>query len=143
MNWEKLTPKHYYQDPVEHIHSINVFDAKQYDKLYENQNNFEHPVWQEFDAKYKTGFEFKEDITEIDFQKEIIAFWFFRERSDQNKPPQIDLAGKLIPYTPNTFLLTACKDITIQEAKNKYIRRPFIQLDLSTAQFNTIIKRLR
>ena len=39
MNWEKLKQNHYNKDPVEHIYSKTIFDMKEYDDLYENQNN--------------------------------------------------------------------------------------------------------
>ena len=49
MNWDRLQTKNYFADPVEHIHGIRIVDDKEYDKLYENQNNFSHKVWKEFD----------------------------------------------------------------------------------------------
>jgi hypothetical protein len=142
MNWEKLKKHNYHNDPVPHIHAVGIFDIKEYDRLYENQNNLEHQIWKEFDQKYKTGFEFKEDITNIDFKKEVIALWFFKERTDRGSAPDIDVAGKLIPYFPNTFVLTECKDIKIRNNKNKYIRRPFIQLDINKKQFDQICHRI-
>ena len=66
MNWEKLTHRQYHTDPVEYVYAQSIFDTKEYDRLYENQLNLGHDSWQEFDKKYKVGFEFKEDITEID-----------------------------------------------------------------------------
>ena len=143
MNWEKLNKRKYYNEPVEHIHAMDIFDTQEYDRLYENQNNLEHAVWQEFDKKYKIGFEFKEDITDIDLDKEVIALWFFRERSDRYAGPHIDLSGKKIAYTPNTFILTKTKDIKVIEAKKKYIRRPMVQLDISGKIFDNICGRFK
>tara|TARA_Y100001972_G_C7460396_1_gene234986 strand:- start:29 stop:460 length:432 start_codon:yes stop_codon:yes gene_type:complete len=143
MNWLRLKSKHYFTEPTEHIHAVDIFDTQEYDILYENQNNINHPVWKEFDQKYKTGFEFKEDITEIDKDKEIIALWFFRERSDHNHPPVFDLNGKSISYTANAFLITEYKEFQIKEAKRKYIRRPLVQLDLSKKKFKELVKRLK
>lgn len=143
MNWDKLKKHHYHAEPVEHVHSVNIFDTKEYDDLYDNQNNFDHPVWQDFDKKYKIGFEFIDDLTKINFNKEVMALWFFRERSDMNAPPQIDLSGKLIQYKANTFLLTKNKKFKIIEAKRKYIRRPVVQLDISNDQYEKIIERLK
>ena len=62
MNWEKLKSIHYHEDPVAYIYSHALVESKEYDNLYENQNDLTHQVWQEFDAKYKTGFEFKSDF---------------------------------------------------------------------------------
>ena len=64
MNWEKIKKSYYYKEPVEHILAPSIFDLKEYETLYENQNNLSHQVWQEFDAKYKIGYEFLQDIQE-------------------------------------------------------------------------------
>ena len=80
MNWEKLKPNHYFDDPVTHIYTQSMFDTREYDRLYENQNNLNHQSWQEFDSKYRTGFEFKNGFSDIDFNREIICLWFFKER---------------------------------------------------------------
>ena len=87
------------------------------------------------------GFEFKEDITQINYNKEVIALWFFKERSDL-KTQDINLAGKLISYSPNALLLTKSKDITIKDNNKKYIRRPFVQLDVSKTKFEKMCERL-
>ena len=143
MHWDKLKKEHYFADPVEHVVSNTIFPTKEYDTLYENQNNFNHTTWKEFDAKYRTGFELKDDITQIDFNKEIIALWFFRERSDSYSQPDLNVGGKKIRYHQNKFLLTPCKDITIEEQKKKYIRRPCIQLDISKLKYEQIVKRFK
>tara|TARA_A100001011_G_C13907939_1_gene673850 strand:- start:63 stop:494 length:432 start_codon:yes stop_codon:yes gene_type:complete len=143
MNWEKLTKNKFHQQPVEYIHAMDIFRQQEYDRLYENQNNLEHKAWHEFDSKYRIGYEFKEDITDIDFNKEVIALWLFRERSDNRSGPLIDVAGKQIAYTPNTFILTKSKNIKIQESKKKYIRRPMIQLDVSAETFDKICARFK
>ena len=142
MNWEKLQQKNYHTDPVEHIYSMSTFDTKEYDILYENQNNLNHQLWQDFDEKYKLGFEFKEDITEIDLQREIVAVWCFRERNDRSKPPHFILAGKKIAYYPNALIITESKDIKIDDGKSKkYIRRPFIQLDINKDTFAKLMAK--
>ena len=58
MNWKKLKPQHYFKEPVEHIYATAIVDIKEYDSLYENQNNLSHQIWQDVDTKYKIGFEF-------------------------------------------------------------------------------------
>ena len=112
----------------------------------DNQNNVSITLFGEKFSLLIDGiqlFEFKNDLTEIDFNKEVIALWFFKERSDRNSQPFIDLAGKLIPYYPNAFLLTTCKKIKIKEAKKTYIRRPVVQLDLSSKKYYEIIERFK
>ena len=143
MNWEKIRYTQYIPDPVEIIYARLIVDPSEYDRLYEKQNNLGHKVWQDFDEKYKMGFEFKEDITEIDLNKEVIALWFFRERSDRGSTPHLDISGKLFPYEANTIVLTTCKKVTVKEAKRKFIRRPLIQLDLSKAEYDKIIQRVK
>ena len=143
MNWEKIRPSQYITNPVEIIYARNIVDSPEYDRLYENQNNLDHKVWKDFDEKYKIGFEFKEDITDIDLNKEVIALWFFRERSDRGSTPHLDIKEKLLPYEPNTIVLTACKQIKVQESKRKYIRRQLIQLDIIKAEFDKIIERVK
>jgi len=140
MNWETLKPKNFFKDPVEHIYTMSLFDSNEYDKLYENQNNLDHQVWQEFDKKYSTGYEFKENFSDINFNKEIMCLWFFKERSDRTIC-HVVVNGKAIPYTPNTFLITKSKDIKLVYTKRKYLRHPFIQIDLSLSAWDKILKR--
>ena len=42
MNWEKLKTNHFFKEPVEHVYTSTVYDIKDYDKLYENQNILTH-----------------------------------------------------------------------------------------------------
>jgi len=143
MNWEKLKTNHYFKDPVEHVHASTLYDMKEYDKLYENQNNLNHHVWQEFDQKYKTGFEFMNDIGEINTNKVVICVWFFKDRNDRSGGEDIVLNGKKIKYQPNTFLITQSTDIKILDKKDKYIRRPLLQLDLKVEVWNQILERFQ
>ena len=143
MNWEKLKTNHYFKDPVEHVHASTLYDMKEYDKLYENQNNLNHHVWQEFDQKYKTGFEFMNDIREINTNKVVICVWFFKDRNDRSGGEDIVLNGKKIKYQPNTFLITQSTDIKILDKKDKYIRRPLLQLDLKVEVWNQILERFQ
>ena len=142
MQWHWLKKSHYYKEPVEYVCASTIFPEKQYDILYENQNNLSHKVWQDFDQQYKTGFEFKEDLSQIDYNKEIIALWFFRERSDMNKSPELNIGGLAVPYQPNTFVLTRCNEITINEHSKIYIRRPFMQLEMSAQEFDKICQNI-
>ena len=142
MNWEKLKPDHFFKTPVEHFYMSSIFDMLEYDRLYENQNNLEHRVWQEFDEQYKTGFQFFEDLRQLDKKKEIICLWFFKERTDRTAGQEIELAGKILNYTPNTFLITKSKDIKVLERqKRKHNRRPFLQLDLKNETWEQLLKR--
>ena len=140
MNWEKLKSQHYHKEPVEYIYTRSIFDLKEYDKLYENQNNLMHEVWKDFDEKYRVGFEFLDDIRDINKDKDIMCLWFFKERNDRSAGNNIKISGKTITYYPNTFFITESKDIKILE-KNEYIRRPVLQLDLSTSTWNTMLER--
>lgn len=142
MNWDKLKPNHYHNDPVPHIYTMTVFDTREYDKLYENQNNLEHKVWQDFDAKYKTGYEFKNNFSDLNFQKEIMCLWFFKERSDRTKS-HVEVNGKQLAYNGNTFLITKSKDIKLVQTKRKYIRHPLVQIDMTNNHWQTLLSKLR
>ena len=138
MNWEKLKKPHYHEEPVEHILATAIFSLKEYDSLYENQNNLSHQVWQEFDAKYKVGYKFLQDIKDVNLNKEVICLWFFKDRSDKDAGVDIDLSGKLITYNPNTFLITESKKLKILERKKFFPNRPALQIDLSKKIFAEI-----
>ena len=140
MDWRKLKTKHLHQAPVPHIHAIDLMDTLEYDRLYENQNNLQHQVWQDFKNKYKVDFQFKENLESIDLTKEVIALWFFRERSDRTAAPDLNVGGVIVGYYPNGFMLTKCNDIKIDYKKKKYIRYPFLQIDMTAQQFDDIIK---
>ena len=143
MNWEKIKKSYYYKEPVEHILATAIVDLKEYDNLYENQNNLSHQVWQDFDTKYKIGFEFFKDLREFNKNKEVICLWFFKERSDNSKNNAIELEGKNIMYSPNTFFITNSKNIKINDAGKQWPYRPVLQLDLSIKEYNKIIKMIR
>ena len=140
MNWLEIKKSHYHKEPVEHILTDAIFNLKEYDILYENQNNLSHQVWQDFDTKYKIGFEFFKDLHEFNKNKEVICLWFFKERSDRKIGNDIDLEGKIIKYKPNTFLITRSKNIKIIKRKSVLPNRPVLQLDLSIKEYNKIIR---
>ena len=142
MNWEKLKSNHYFEKPVPHIYTSTIFDIKEYDKLYENQNNLNHKTWRDFKEKYKTDFQFLSNLTEIDKKREVIALWFFPERSDRGATPTLVLENKKIKYFINSFLLTTCNNLKINELDEKYIRYPLVQLKMSLSTYNKIIERL-
>ena len=142
MNWEKLKSQHYHKEPVEYIYARSIFELKEYDKLYENQNNLMHEVWKDLDEKYRVGFEFLDDIRDINKDKDIMCLWLFKEWNDRSAGTDIKIAGKTITYYPNTFLITESKDIKILE-KNEYIRRPVVQLDLSRKTYKSIVERFQ
>jgi hypothetical protein len=140
MNWLEIKKSHYHKEPVEHILASNIFNLKEYDILYENQNNLSHQVWQDFDTKYKIGFEFFKDLREFNKDKEVICLCFFKDRDDKKTGNDVDLEGKIIKYKPNTFLITRSKNIKIIERKSVLPNRPVLQLDLNIEEYNKIIK---
>ena len=142
MNWENIKKSYYYKEPVEHILAPAIFNLDEYDSLYRNQNDLSHQVWQDFDTKYKIGFEFFKDLREFNKDKEVICLWFFKDRDDRKTGNDIDLEGKIIKYKPNTFLITRSKNIKIIERKVPLPNRPVLQLDLSIKEYNKIIKMI-
>ena len=143
MNWDKLKTNHYFKEPVEHIYSSTIFDLKEYDRLYENQNNLSHQSWLEFKNKYKVSVKMLDDISEIDKSKEILCIWFFKERTDRSGGEDILLSGKTLKYLPNTFLITESKLLTVLDKKDEYIRRPLVQINLIKSQYDQIVQRFR
>jgi hypothetical protein len=142
MHWEKLKASHYFSEPVEHIYTSTIFDQKIYDKLYENQNDLNHKVWQDFKKMYKVGYEFLDDIKQIDLKLDTVCVWFFKERTDRSAGDIIRLHNKKIIYKPNTFLLTISKELKIIES-HEYIRRPCLQLQITKDQFTNITTNFR
>ena len=142
MNWLEIKKSHYHKEPVEHILADAIFNLKEYEILYENQNNLSHQIWQDFDTKYKIGFEFFKDLREFNKDKEVICLWFFKERSDNSKNNDIELEGKNIMYSPNTFFITKSKNIKISDKGKRWPYRPVLQLDLSIKEYNKIIKMI-
>jgi hypothetical protein len=142
MNWLEIKKSHYHKEPVEHILADAIFNLKEYEILYENQNNLSHQIWQDFDTKYKIGFEFFKDLREFNKDKEVICLWFFKERSDNSKNNAIELEGKNIMYSPNTFFITKSKNIKISDKGKRWPYRPVLQLDLSIKEYNKIIKMI-
>lgn len=142
MHWEKLKPNHFFKEPDYHFYSKTLFDTSEYDRLYENQKNPSHISWQEFDRKYKTGFQLYDDLRDLDLNREVICMWFFKERSDNTAGEDIQLAGKTITYRQNSFFITKSKDIKIVErTKRQHNRRPFVQLDMKDSTFQELLKR--
>ena len=142
MNWDKLQQQHYHDEPVDHICAVNLVELNDYDRLYENQNNLDHVVWQEFCEKYKTRARLYENIRDIDFTKDIMCLWFFKERSD-GTAAHVHIDGKQIRYSPNLFLVTKSKKIKFFPTKKQYIRSPVVQLDMDVETYDNIIKRFQ
>jgi hypothetical protein len=143
MNWENIKQSYYYKEPVEYILAPAIFNLEEYDNLYRNQNDLSHQIWQDFDIRYKIGFEFFKDLREFNKDKEVICLWFFKDRDDRKTGNDIDLEGKIIKYKPNTFLITRSKNIKIIERKVPLPYRPVLQLDLSIKEYNKIIKMVK
>lgn len=144
MNWDSIKKQHIFKEPVEHIYTAELFDRKEYDKLYENMNNMKHPLWTDFDSKYKIPFQLYYDIRDINKNKEVICLWFFMDRNDKSSGVDIVLAGKKLRYFHNTFLITQSKDIKILETNPKqYIHRPFVQLDLKESKYKQLLEKYK
>jgi len=141
MIWNKLKTHHYHDQPVEHICAGDIVDSREYDSLYENQNNVNHQHWKKFCEQHDTKAELKESFADIDFNRNILCLWFFRERSD-GTAAYVHLNGKQIKYTANTFLITKSKNIKFVHTKRKYIRSPLVQLDINEETYNRLLKSI-
>ena len=90
--FQKLKKTHLYQDPIEHIYASDIFDIKEYDKLYENQNNPNHKVWKDFQTTYNfKKIRFFNDLNNVELDETILCLWFFKDRSDRNKGKDIKI----------------------------------------------------
>ena len=114
-----------------------VVDRKYYDKLYENQKDLDHPLWQQFNDTYNLKFKFIENIEHIQ-QGGTICVWFFKERPATKKIKKykdLEINGHDITYQPNTVLLTNQK-INFLENKS-VLRRPCVQIDIESIHIQT------
>ena len=149
--FEKLKKTHLYQDPIEHIYASNIFDVKEYDKLYENQNYPDHKIWKDFQTTYKfKKIRFFNDLNNTDLTQTIICLWFFKDRGDRNKGKDIEISNdketKTIIYSPNTFLIfyNFCKtNIKIIERKTRSPRRSCLQIYFDYDTYDNICQPIR
>ena len=142
MNWNKLQTQNYHDEPVQHICATNIIELNEYDRLYENQNNLNHPLWQEFCEKYKTKAILHDNFKSINFDKEVICLWFYKDRNDRTAA-YVNINGKQIKFNPNVFLLTRSKSIKMFHSERKYIRSPVVQLVMNIEDYNNIMKRFQ
>ena len=78
MNWNKLQTQNYHDEPVQHICATNIIELNEYDRLYENQNNLNHPLWQEFCEKYKTKAILHDNFKSINFDETELENFFIK-----------------------------------------------------------------
>ena len=145
--FQKLKKTHLYQDPIEHIYASDIFDIKEYDKLYENQNNPNHKVWKDFQTTYNfKKIRFFNDLNNVELDETILCLWFFKDRSDRNKGKDIKIKDKTILYLPNTFfiLYNSCQNnIKILKRDTMVLTRPCLQLYFDYETYDKIIKIIR
>ena len=142
----KLKKTHLYQDPIEHIYASNIFDIKEYDKLYENQNNPNHKVWKDFQTTYNfKKIRFFNDLNNVELDETILCLWFFKDRSDRNKGKDIKIKDKTILYLPNTFfiLYNSCQNnIKILKRDTMVPTRPCLQLYFDYETYDKICQHI-
>ena len=146
----KLKKTHLYNDTIEYIYAQNIFDLKEYDKLYELQNYFNEKHWNNFKKEYNLKCKFFNDLKDIDINETIICLWFFVERADRIKNKDLEIScgntKKLIAYSPNTFLIfyNDCKtNIKIIERKKYFPRRPCLQIYFNYETYNNICQHIK
>ena len=107
MNWEKIKVNHYFSRPVEYIYASAIFDLKEYDKLYENQNNLLHRLWQEFRSKYKLRLDqtiFHDDLQQINLDRSALVQQFINGIADGPVPfhfPANDYFNQMLSNVKN------------------------------------------
>ena len=143
----KLKKTHLYQDPIEHIYASDIFDIKEYDKLYENQNNPNHKVWKDFQTTYNfKKIRFFNDLNDVKLDETILCLWFFKDRSDRNKGKDIKIKDKTILYLPNTFfiLYNSCQNnIKILKRDTMVPTRPCLQLYFDYETYDNICQHIK
>ena len=143
----KLKKTHLYQDPIEHIYASNIFDIKEYDKLYENQNNPNHKVWKDFQTTYNfKKIRFFNDLNNVELDETILCLWFFKDRNDRNKGKDIKIKDKTILYLPNTFfiLYNSCQNnIKILKRDTMVPTRPCLQLYFDYETYDNICQHIK
>jgi len=143
----KLKKTHLYQDPIEHIYASNIFDIKEYDKLYENQNNPNHKVWKDFQTTYNfKKIRFFNDLNDVKLDETILCLWFFKDRNDRNKGKDIKIKDKTIRYLPNTFfiLYNSCQNnIKILKRDTMVPTRPCLQLYFDYETYDNICQHIK
>ena len=142
MIWDTLKPQHYHTEPVEHLLATNLVQLNDYDKLYENQKNTQHNVWKEFCDKNKTNAVLHENFDKLDFNRDVICLWFFKERNDGTSA-YVHVGGKQVKYYPNVLLLTKSKSIKFFHSTRKYIRSPVFQMHMDLDYYNKILKKIQ
>ena len=145
--FQKLKKTHLYQDPIEHIYASDIFDIKEYDKLYENQNNPNHKVWKDFQTTYNfKKIRFFNDLNDVKLDETILCLWFFKDRSDRNKGKDIKIKDKTILYLPNTFfiLYNSCQNnIKILKRDTMVPTRPCLQLYFDYETYDNICQHIK
>ena len=143
----KLKKTHLYQDPIEHIYASDIFDIKEYDKLYENQNNPNHKVWKDFQTTYNfKKIRFFNDLNDVKLDETILCLWFFKDRNDRNKGKDIKIKDKTIRYLPNTFfiLYNSCQNnIKILKRDTMVPTRPCLQLYFDYETYDNICQHIK
>ena len=145
--FQKLKKTHLYRDPIEHIYASDIFDIKEYDKLYENQNNPNHKVWKDFQTTYNfKKIRFFNDLNNVELDETILCLWFFKDRSDRNKGKDIKIKDKTILYLPNTFfiLYNSCQNnIKILKRDTMVPTRPCLQLYFDYETYDNICQHIK
>ena len=145
--FQKLKKTHLYQDPIEHIYASDIFDIKEYDKLYENQNNPNHKVWKDFQTTYNfKKIRFFNDLNNVELDETILCLWFFKDRNDRNKGKDIKIKDKTIRYLPNTFfiLYNSCQNnIKILKRDTMVPTRPCLQLYFDYETYDNICQHIK
>mgnify|MGYP003130339043 CR=1 FL=1 len=101
MIWDKLNGHHFHDQPVDHVLAKDIYDLRDYDRLYENQNNLNHQSWNEFCEKYNTKAYLRESFSDIDLSNDIICLFikFVPTKRKYIRTPLIQLDMDIKTYT--------------------------------------------
>jgi len=117
----------------------NFIKDDEYNKLYENQNNLSHATWKNFNKKIQFKYKFLKDLEQVNYTRQVICLWFFKDRNDYKINKDILINGKSVEYVPNNMLLFENNDKTIYIKDKKIYKRPVVQFNISLDDYKMIL----
>lgn len=145
MIFQQLQKKHLKNQNGKFIYANSIAGDKEYEKLYENQNNQSHQSWQKFIAESPYKFTFYNDLDDIDLTKNPLCLWFFKERSDSKKGKDIIRNNSYIEYMPNTLFIfnkDNRSEFKILPKKESIHRRPVVQFEIKFEDYQSLVNKL-
>ena len=119
------------------IYKTNVFDLKQYDRVYENWNRPTHESWKIFQQENKIKviekFDNKEKYQYIGNLNKV-GYIFFKDRTDKRNI-EVTFANGKKPFLPNTLLILSNEySINFSKPESTMPDKPFLVVAFDSLQ---------